>query len=321
MTTTAYPQDDIAQFAADVYDFLAALDPSAWRDDAVERARSTLAQLRAEAARLFDVLAALGPSQARLRDAVARLASALPEPGVLSDQRADWVRLRDTLAPLYADAALALRAHGARVELLRPTNLARSLVHASSGVIVMLAFEHVFSQPVAIALAVLWVTWAWSLEGLRRVSPLVNRACMAVFGPIAREHERHGINAGTWYGTAVLILTITACSYAGVLGILVLAFGDPAAGLFGRAFGRTRLPGGKSVEGALAFVVAGALASLAYLSLWHPEIPLSAAVTLALVAASVGSVVELLSTRIQDNFSIPVLSGWASVATAAWLAL
>ena len=71
-----------------------------------------------------------------------------------------------------------------------------------------------------------------------------------------------------------------------------------------------------SLEGSLAFVVSAAVATVALLLVFSP-LGVGAAVTVALAAAVAGAVAELVSLRVDDNFSIP-LSAAAGVALATW---
>jgi dolichol kinase len=86
------------------------------------------------------------------------------------------------------------------------------------------------------------------------------------------------------------------------------------AGFVGRNWGKRMLRAGRSLEGSLAFFVAGtgaAAVTLALLGVGSFGVVLG----LAAVAALVGAVVEILSTRLDDNFTIPVAV--AAVLTVA----
>ena len=87
-----------------------------------------------------------------------------------------------------------------------------------------------------------------------------------------------------------------------------------AAAVIGRRFGRTKLPGGRSLEGSLAFVLAGGLPALAVLLGFH-HLPLVTAAVVALSGAVAGAAAEVLSGRLDDNFTIPLiasLSAWGA---------
>jgi dolichol kinase len=307
---TAAP--NVEQFANYLHAVLVSMDPATWRPDRASGTRDALDRVRRQA---VDLIASFVGPETRVQKAVRALYQSLPEPQKLAE-RAEFVAVYDTLTPLYEAMASALRQEGSSVRHLHPANHLRSLVHVLAGVGIAALYELVLPSWVVPWAALVWCVWAWGLEGLRRWSPTVNEWCMWFFGPVARHHERYRINSATWYGTATLILSLTARGPGGVLGLLALAFGDPAAGIIGRQFGRTRLIRGRSLEGTLAFLLASLAAGLGYLRWLHPELAWGTAVALACTAAIVGAVVELTSKRIDDNLAIPVAAGWAT--TIVW---
>lgn len=189
--------------------------------------------------------------------------------------------------------------------LVRPANLRRSLFHLLSGVVALGLIRLLPSREWLIAASAAFVVMAWTMELSRRQSPAINRALMRLFAPVAHPHEHHQVNSATWYVTGLLLLASFAPLHAAELGVVVLAVADPAAGFVGRRWGRTRLRARRSLEGALAFVLVGGLAALAWLSMSSTLAP-GAMVLLALGAAAIGAVTELASTRADDNFTIPV---------------
>lgn len=103
---------------------------------------------------------------------------------------------------------------------------------------------------------------------------------------------------------------------ATMASLAVLGVADPVAALVGRRWGRHRLRAGRSLEGTVAFAVSGALvAALALLAaggLSGMEVAL-----FALLAGVVGAIAELVTTRLDDNLTIPVAVGAALTAAAA----
>jgi dolichol kinase len=312
MTT---PVEAATTFAQRTYRWLVGLDPASFPVDGVPEARAGLAKvLDASAALDASFETTLDPALDRLKTDARTLQDALPAVDALGNLRTEWLDARVEISPLYEAFALALKEAGGRAKHLHPTNVKRSLVHLASGLMVVAAFQFVFTPTTAVLTAGGFVVWAWSLEYARRVNPTVNRWCMVFFGPIARDHERYRINSATWYGTSLLVLALTAYGPAGVLGLLALAVGDPVAGIVGRSYGRTRLYGGKSLEGSAAFAASAALLCFVYLLAFPPVgLGIGWRLLAALVAGVTGAVVELLSTRLEDNFTIPVLTAWVSL--------
>ena len=122
-----------------------------------------------------------------------------------------------------------------------------------------------------------------------------------IVSSIIRQHEKDGDFTGATYILASFCLTIAL--YDKPIAIVALAFiivGDTFAALVGRRFGRYRFFNGKSVEGSLA-----CLAGTVIVALLAPGI----ALPVALLGALVATVVEALPLGIDDNVTVPILSG------------
>lgn len=199
----------------------------------------------------------------------------------------------------------------------RPVNVARSLFHVTSGIVALAMLRLLPGRAWIVGVAAAVAAAGWTMEAARRRSR-ANVLLMRLFAPVAHPHERHRVNSSTWYVTALLALAIFAPLRAAEIGILVLALADPAAGIVGRRFGRTRLLAGRSLEGSLAFLAVGAAAAFAWLS-WLSALPRPAAIVLAVAGAAAGALAELASTRLDDNFTVPVAA--AAAAAAAGIAI
>jgi len=121
-----------------------------------------------------------------------------------------------------------------------------------------------------------------------------------LIAPMVRRDELTGNFTGATYILATACLTIAL--FARPVAVLALTFiitGDPASAMIGRRFGRHRLKN-KSLEGSLAFLSVALLVALII-----PEVPL----VIGLTGAVVATVTEGLSFRVDDNASVPLLSG------------
>lgn len=125
--------------------------------------------------------------------------------------------------------------------------------------------------------------------------------------PVLRRHHRE-----SWVRTcltyalpplATLLIFPARAEYAAVV-LTVLAFGDSAASIAGRALGNVRLPWNpaKTWIGFAAFIfVAGPIASLAFWGEAHPAVPWTTAAAYGIVAAVCGAVAESCPWRLDDN--------------------
>ena len=91
---------------------------------------------------------------------------------------------------------------------------------------------------------------------------------------------------------------------ASYVSIAVLTLGDGSASIFGKKFGRTVIPFNKSkkFEGSILGFFTAFLGTMFFVD------PLR-----GLIAATVGMIVEFLPLPVNDNLSIPLLSGLAVI--------
>ena len=155
-------------------------------------------------------------------------------------------------------------------------------------------------------------------EAVRLVLPAVNIRVIAALGPLLKPREKRTPTAATYLAlTSLAVLALFGTPVA-ALALLYTALGDPAAGIIGARYGRVRIRafgqrlGGKSIEGALAFLAAATSVAVGlwlagvYGTLWP-----------ALVGAAVAALVEFLPIPLEDNVTVPVVS--AAVMWALWL--
>jgi len=298
------------------------IDPIGWRDgreaearDRVDRIRSRLRVVAAVAIAAEGDAESASDSDAErwLRGLITAFERAPVAEGEQPPRQA-WAAFVREIQPAYESLVDWLRGRNVVVPAVRPTNVTRSLFHLASALTSLALLRLLPERWMVVAVSGSITAWAWSMEALRRKSPALNRRLMRFFGPVAHAHEHTQVNSSTWYVTALLLLAAFAPRLAAELGVVVLGIADPLAGIVGRRFGRTRIRAGRSLEGSLTFVAVGMLASLVVAWAFHP-LTLGPMLLVAAVAAVVGAVAEVLSTRLDDNFTIPV-----AVATAVTLA-
>ncbi len=231
-----------------------------------------------------------------------------------------WDALRTDLSEAYESLTSILTADDPD-KPARPINYSRSFFHAACGV---------FSLVLALALLPLdklvWVAAGfagagWSCEIARRLSPRANAILMRGFKHVAHPSEWNRVNSATWYVTALLGLTLTGSLPLMAVPVAVLAFGDPAAGILGRKYGRTPLVNGRSLQGTSAFVVVGSLAAAIALSIARPEFGPIAIFFVSSLAGLAGALAELFSRSIDDNLSVPTAALLATFAALSVLGL
>ncbi len=101
--------------------------------------------------------------------------------------------------------------------------------------------------------------------------------------------------------------------YVAVVAVMAWGFGDAAAALVGKRFGRhrirhPRIEGTKTMEGTQAMCAVAGLAVFLALLLYAGQ-PWDVSLAAALLAAPVSAVVELFSNRGMDTLTVPISAG------------
>ena len=283
-----------------------------------ERARLYAAEIAQDHPRLSQCLHRVGERSEQLRRV---LASGQPLGAAMTRSASQHY---EALARLIRSTG---RDAGIELPVLKPRNYIRNLFHVGNGLMGATLYTVLPDRWTILILACSYTGSMIALELMRRFNPRINAFLVnKVFGAIARPVEAHRINAATWYGVGIIIMLFFFPPVACIVAVLVLGVGDPAAANIGRRWGRHKLIGEKSLEGSLGFVAVAAVCTTIFLTATqHPAIlrgdalhTLQAAAWLALVGAVVGAATELVSTRIEDNFSIPLATAAAVTAALAW---
>jgi dolichol kinase len=128
-----------------------------------------------------------------------------------------------------------------------------------------------------------------------------------LLGPVLREHESQDFAGSSYILSASFLCILLFEKSAAVAAISFIILGDIAAAMIGRKFGKTELKLGwpskkvrrnnrKSLEGSASCLVACVVA---------PHLPLWVGV----VGAVVATAVEGANLPVDDNFSVPLVSG------------
>ena len=141
------------------------------------------------------------------------------------------------------------------------------------------------------------------VEGVRLKLPGLNSLLVARFGLLLKESESRKVTGATYFVLSSLAVFLLFDESIAVAALLFLSLGDPAAALVGR-----RAPGlrlfGKSPVGTLAMVLVG-LGIAGALS----EAGVADRHWALFVGAVAAGLAELLPLPLDDNLTIPLLSG------------
>jgi dolichol kinase len=191
---------------------------------------------------------------------------------------------------------------------LKPMNYSRNLFHALSGVAAVLLYQFFLTKPQAIACVLVAAAVLVTLEVIRRYSSRWNKFLSEkVFRVVAHPSERHRITGSTYFIVALAIITVLFPKRPVEVAVLILAFADPAASITGRLWGKRKLYNNKSYVGTGSFFAVAWITAIIFLTLAVKDLSTPHAVVAALIIATAGTIVEALSTRLDDNLTIPVV--------------
>jgi dolichol kinase len=301
--------------ALELHRFLRDLDPARFRAGLEASFRERAVGLGRRVREVVARSSGEEPVVARLGEVAGLLHDQVPQPGLSSAEvHAAWQAFRKQACIAYEGLAHSLRERAVQLPNVRPTNYVRSIWHFSVSAIIVVLVEAVLGDRLRWAIPLTFAVTFWVLEGLRHVSDPARRFLLWIFRHIAHPHERHRINSATYFVTGLTILGLLFEPMLCGVAVAVLGVGDPTAAWFGRRYGRTRLVANRTLEGTIAFFVAATLAALAVMAIFHGDVAWSRRLLIAVGAALPAAITELVSTRVDDNLSIPL-----AAAGGAWL--
>jgi diacylglycerol kinase (CTP) len=199
--------------------------------------------------------------------------------------------------------------------MLRQRNelhLVRKLWHVGSGLgLYWLIFLSGLSRPGAALLLSLLLTASLTMELARLRLPGLNRIVLTLCGPIMRCHEARKLSGIPFYLAGTLIAILVFPDPVARLALLYLVLGDPAASMAGVLSNHRgpKLAGGKTLIGT-AFCIAVCMAvTLIFFVLGEHSLAPATLLLLTLGGGIAGGTAELVPLPLDDNLTIPVLSG------------
>ena len=147
--------------------------------------------------------------------------------------------------------------------------------------------------------------------------PAINQMIERHFGPIMRRSEKFSFSGLPFYALGVALSIYLYPEEIAVLAILFLIFADPIASVCGVFLGRDRLLPNKTLQGTIsAFVICFVIVMSYFIITGNHSKNI---VIFAFFSSIVGALSELVSAfNIDDNLTIPVLSGGAMVVLNFW---
>lgn len=192
-----------------------------------------------------------------------------------------------------------------RTEGLQPL---RKLFHAFNGIVVAvgLTLLGLSKDQALMALGGIGVLLLLG-DALRLFYKPANELFFRSFSSWVSPREANRPASSTWYVFGILLTLVLVPMPEAVSGVLVLGLADPIASVVGQKYGRRPFLGG-TVEGTTAFVIV-ALTILLVRHPWQAAVP----------AAVLAAIAERRSWPLDDNFTVPLVTGVALYGVALLL--
>jgi dolichol kinase len=226
-------------------------------------------------------------------------------------------------------------------------HLSRKLFHVGSGTVIAYLFASVMGRMVAVQWILVATAGLVMLDLVRLSLPRLNQLALHLYGPLMRQGEERGPSAQLYYLLGLSFAIVFLPTPIAVQAILILAWMDPVAAVFGTRFGKRRwtylfeklfldvkIPnrtfGSKSVEGSAAGFFAAFLAGIIAWTgpwasmpmggkLWWPEPGI--VLLFSTVGALVSVVAEAWPSQWDDNINVPFWTGLSLLALAQILSV
>ncbi|MBI5190426.1 MAG: hypothetical protein HZA22_07100 [Nitrospirae bacterium] len=181
--------------------------------------------------------------------------------------------------------------------------IGRKIYHMSGGLIMVAAYAALGRTSGLAFLGGLFLV-ATAIDVARLKTPAFNEFMYAHFSRFIRESEKDRLTGTPWYVLGVLLAAALYDLPVAAYAVAFLACGDVAATTVGERWGTIKISGVKSLQGTLAFIVVASLVGMAISMAWYPVSP-----AVFLTGALVAAIVEILPLGLDDNLTVPVVSG------------
>ncbi len=197
-----------------------------------------------------------------------------------------------------------------RLHIRNDLHLARKAWHMIMGLVIAFIYMSGLSRSSSVLILGICLGLDLLLESSRLRSDSFNEKFLRFWAPFMRAHELNQMSTVPHYLASVILAIAIFPRPVAILSILYLACGDPMASLAGIMYGHRgpRLANGKTLIGTFAGVFVCSLVTFIYLNTL--SVSSSTILTLSLVGGLAGGMAELMPVDVDDNFTIPIISGF-----------
>ncbi len=189
-------------------------------------------------------------------------------------------------------------------------HLVRKLWHICfgvSGILIYKEFDYLQQDNRFAYMILAFAAFSFTMEFIRLRFPSMNSFFLKLLGPFMRKSEVNSLSGLPFYALGFGLCLYLYDEQIALLSLLFLAFSDPISSYFGIRYGTDKILPNKSVQGSVAGFCVCYLITLIF-GLYYSE-PTLGLLFFSLLAGVIGSFSELCSVIIDDNLTIPVISG------------
>jgi diacylglycerol kinase (CTP) len=205
-----------------------------------------------------------------------------------------------------------------RLHLRQDLHLARKAWHMFMGFMIISIYQFSgMSVATSVTLLSSALGIALLVETARLRIPSFNEKVLRLWGPVMRCSEVNRMSGIPFYLLATLLAFAIFPKPVGLLSVLYLAIGDPIASIFGILYGKNsvKIAEGKSLIGTAAGIISCTLVTLVFLKVYPVPMSDRAWLGVSVIGGLAGGLAELAPFDMDDNFTIPMISGFVM-----WLA-
>jgi dolichol kinase len=175
------------------------------------------------------------------------------------------------------------------------------------GVLTIVAIFNMTTRQTSLTLLVLAILILVPLDLMRTKTPWLNRIALNWFDAVIRSSEVHSLSGLSYLLFGTLITVSLFPHNVVTLALLLLAIGDPTSSIVGILYGKDKIIGNKSLQGAVGgFIACTIMSTIFFLSF---GVMAERVVLVALLSGFVGAIAELLPIgRLDDNLTFPVIA-------------
>ncbi len=145
-------------------------------------------------------------------------------------------------------------------------------------------------------------------EWARKKYPVLNAWLFTYCAGFFKPQEKSGLTGMPFFvGGALITIALYDKSLA-ITALCFLTFGDVTAALVGKKYGKHKILAPKSLEGSMAFFLVTGAVGLFLKNYYFPDYLSNSSI---LIAAFIATLIESLPAYLDDNLTVPVLTGLA----------